>query len=396
MVVGSAVRESRKYQDGSELRGQRIAFAGRLSSLSRAEVRQLVEHHGGTAMRSVTRNTTLLVVGQRQLPLARSGRLSRNLRRAYRLRQQDVPLQIEEEYVFLTRLQGGASQVGSTRLFSVLEIASIVGVSGRRLRTWLEMGLIEPTHQRDGIQWFDYRQLAAVRTLCSLHRNCTSSGRFRRSIKHLAKLLPQQATSLNRLVNVQFNGPLLWRNDGGQLRDFSGQLHFDFADEREHSVPFVPRPEVVDCFEVACQAEADGRLDDAEAAYRRALLSDGDNVDIHFNLGNVLVSLKRYDQAMECYRRTLQLEPKYVEAWNNLGVALGELRRLDEACDAFRSALQLDPAYADALYNLADALDRANRPTEARRYWLAYLKHDRESSWGRFAWLRAAELPPDN
>lgn len=385
MGVSTAQAKSNRRSRTAKLPNERVAFTGRLSSLSRDEARCLVEQHGGVVAPTVTRDTTLLVVGAQRLPLAKSGRLTRNLRRAYRLQQQGVQLAIVDEQQWLARLDDRSP---NEQHYSLLQMAEIVGVSARRIRAWVQMGLLAPHQVRGSLIWFDYSQVSAARTLARLQSRHARPGRFRRSIQQLVRLMPHHASVLDRLVHLQFNGPLLWRDDHGALLDPSGQLYFDFQEDQQPSVPFVPAEDVVDHFEYACQAESQGQLTEAEAAYRRALRVHGDHPDLYFNLGNVLSGLRRYAEAAVCYRQALQLEPAYAEAWNNLGVALGEMNQLDQACQAFQEALRLDPTYADALYNLADALDLSQRSAEARRYWQTYLRYDRTSLWARYALLR--------
>ena len=49
---------------GQELRGQHVAFTGRLASMTRAEAEELVSAHGGEFVSFPNRRTDYLVVGQ--------------------------------------------------------------------------------------------------------------------------------------------------------------------------------------------------------------------------------------------------------------------------------------------------------------------------------------------
>ena len=61
---------------------RRVAFTGRLVSMSRAAAARLVEARGGSVARSVSRSTDLLVLGAAGRPLGRDGRPTRKLARA--------------------------------------------------------------------------------------------------------------------------------------------------------------------------------------------------------------------------------------------------------------------------------------------------------------------------
>src|SRR5437868_14057079 len=70
------------------LRGQRVALTGALVSMPRAEAVALVRRSGGEFSAQVTRETSLLVVGEQGWPLKRNGRLTNKLERARLLQRQ--------------------------------------------------------------------------------------------------------------------------------------------------------------------------------------------------------------------------------------------------------------------------------------------------------------------
>ena len=69
---------------------------------------------------------------------------------------------------------------------------------------------------------------------------------------------------------------------------------------------------------------AQGRLDEAIAAYRRAVELKADDADLHSNLGIALQETGRIDEAIAAYRRAIELKGDYAVAHNNLGIALEE------------------------------------------------------------------------
>jgi predicted O-linked N-acetylglucosamine transferase (SPINDLY family) len=109
--------------------------------------------------------------------------------------------------------------------------------------------------------------------------------------------------------------------------------------------------------------EALVRLDEAAAAYRRALQLNENAPQTHNNLGVVLKKLKKLDEAVAHYRRALALQPDYAETHTNLGNALFEQGKLDEAIAAHQWALELKPDFAEAMNNLGNALkEKAQLP----------------------------------
>nr|XP_053655610.1 protein O-mannosyl-transferase TMTC2-like [Cherax quadricarinatus] len=84
-----------------------------------------------------------------------------------------------------------------------------------------------------------------------------------------------------------------------------------------------------------------GRLQEAEAAYRGALRHAPTMADTHFNLGLLLASTGRTQEATECYRAALWSRPWLAQAHLGLAAALQQLGRDAEAVkvlEACRSA----------------------------------------------------------
>ncbi len=99
-----------------------------------------------------------------------------------------------------------------------------------------------------------------------------------------------------------------------------------------------------------------GRLVEAVAKYRQAILNDPSYVEARHNLGNALLALGRFDEAAASYRAVLEINPNIAEAHSNLGNALLAQGRPEEAAASYRLALTLNPELAPAHSNLGDAL----------------------------------------
>jgi len=110
---------------------------------------------------------------------------------------------------------------------------------------------------------------------------------------------------------------------------------------------------------------AQGNFDDAILAYRRATELQPDYADVHCNLGLTLSARGGTDEAISCYREALRCQPDHVGACNNLGIALTHLGQFGEAIATLRRAVQLQPGYADAWCNLGAALMHQGEPEEA-------------------------------
>ncbi len=79
------------------------------------------------------------------------------------------------------------------------------------------------------------------------------------------------------------------------------------------------------------------------------------------------------DQAAAAFRKAVEFDPTDAKAWGSLGVVL--VRAGDEArgVEAFRRALRAVPGHPETHRNLAVVLDRQGRGAEAARHYRAFL-----------------------
>jgi Tetratricopeptide repeat/MerR HTH family regulatory protein/BRCA1 C Terminus (BRCT) domain len=380
--------------DANWLMGKGVAFTGRLAALTRAEAVALIQAYGGRYISAVNIETHFLIVGQEGLPLTKQGTLTPKLRKARALLA-DGSLTILTEEEFLDRLDLAGRSGGVHRRYTSAQLCRLLRIPRPRLDNWLRHELIQPVETLHGLSFFDFQQVTSVRTLWDLTRAGVTSGRIRKSLEQLRRWLGDVEQPLAQLALIERDGRLMLRLEEGQLADTKGQLQFDFAAD--------PPPIVVvesasataeEWWERGCDAEEAGRLQEAAAAYRQALLAGRPTPQLCFNLGNVLFALDQKGQALERFRQAVELDCTFAEAWNNLGNTLIELDKGDEAVAAFLQALKLNPHYADAHYNLADTLEDLGRLPEARPHWQTYLRLEPAGSWANYARRRLEHKPP--
>ncbi|MFZ2540828.1 MAG: tetratricopeptide repeat protein, partial [Gallionella sp.] len=99
-----------------------------------------------------------------------------------------------------------------------------------------------------------------------------------------------------------------------------------------------------------------GQLDKAVASYRRAVALKPDYADAYYNLGNVLMDIRKLDESIASYRRAVELRPNFVDAHNNLGTSLKELGQFDNAMASYRRVLEIKPDFAEAYGNIGSIL----------------------------------------
>jgi tetratricopeptide (TPR) repeat protein len=126
-----------------------------------------------------------------------------------------------------------------------------------------------------------------------------------------------------------------------------------------------------DAYALASRAHVLAQAGDKEAALAdaRALVaahpqrSAGD----WFNLAYLLEATDRIDESEAAFRRALALDPKLDRAWYGLGLVLIRQRRFDDAVAALKRNTELQPMSPYGWYQLARVqLDR-QQPEEARK-----------------------------
>lgn len=111
----------------------------------------------------------------------------------------------------------------------------------------------------------------------------------------------------------------------------------------------VVTPESVSAWRVLGNVRSSlGAAEEAERAYRRALVLDDQDAWSMNNLGLLRIHTGHYEDAIAPLARATELSPATAVFQNNLGVALERSGHMIEAGDAFRAALDADPEYAKA------------------------------------------------
>jgi predicted O-linked N-acetylglucosamine transferase (SPINDLY family) len=124
-------------------------------------------------------------------------------------------------------------------------------------------------------------------------------------------------------------------------------------------------PTVAEALAIAFEHHQAGRLEAAEALYRRILQADPEQADALHLLGLVAYRLGRYAEAVDCMGRAIARRPQVAVMHSNLGAAYRAWGKLDEAVACCRRGAQLDPHNAQAHNNLGNALNDQSRPAEA-------------------------------
>jgi tetratricopeptide (TPR) repeat protein len=129
----------------------------------------------------------------------------------------------------------------------------------------------------------------------------------------------------------------------------------------------------------------EAHLEEAAAAYRKALELDPYLVAALINLANIHYSRDELAEAQALYERAIGLESNFFEAHFNLGNIYHDLARFPEAQACYREALSLNPTYAEAHFYLAVTFEKMGLSQEARPHWQAYRQLAPHGEWVELA-----------
>lgn len=390
------------------LQGERVAFTGVLASMTHAKAAGLVTEHGGESSEHVSRQTTLLVVGEEGWPLEDDGQPSVKLQQAERLRSVGEPLRIIGESDWLQLLGLTDRREEMQRLYTPAMLSQMLVVSVHVIRGWERAGLIRPVRRVFRLPYFDFQEAASARRLSELLASGVPRHEIEESLRQLPSVKGGQARPLEQLRLLAHHHRVAIRDDKGLREAASGQRLLDFepADETEESVEHaesvkfparngLPDWSATDWFDEGCRRYAAGEIESAIEALRCSLMQTPGQPEAHFHLAECLYRLGQSRPSLERYYCAVEHDHDYLEAWTQLGCLHSELGETDQALDAFRIALDVHADFPDANFHMAEMLTAQGRADEARAHWVTFLKNDPRGPWADLARQRLGEHSAD-
>lgn len=387
---------------------RRVAFVGKLGSMTRREAQQIVRSQGGTVAEKLAPGIDLVVIGADELPLAEQDEL---LDEATRQAAAQGRVEIITETQFWQRLGLVEGDQSIRRLYTPAMLAGLLKVPVAVIRRWHKQGLIVPEREVHRLPYFDFQEVATARRLTELVAAGASPAMIERKLAELARYVPDVQRPLAQL-SVLVEGRQLLLRQGATLVEPGGQRRIEFdvpeggddgtsSGEVEtlpatvrlgpHVDPAVCPASAEEMLALAAELENDGQLAAAADFYRAALAAGGPRAEVCFQLAELLYRMGDLAGARERYYIAIELDENYVEARANLGCVLAESGQLQLAVAAFEGALTHHADYPDVHYHLARTLDELRRPAEAEPHWREFLALALESPWADEARERLRE-----
>lgn len=277
-----------------------------------------------------------------------------------------------------------------TEEYSRPEVRRKLGVSEKLLCAWEREGLVgEAEH-------YSFSDLIELKTLAKLRENRIGNKRIGLALASLRRKLPKIKRPLSELRIVCDGRRIAVIMPGEKMEAISGQMLFDFETAELGAVRAFPGRtratganrlhEAESWFQRGLELEETGApVDDAVAAYAKAVELNPGAAGAWVNLGTIYYRQRRFGESEQHYLKAIEADPEYPLAEFNLGNLYDEQGRLREAHAHYRRALQLNPNYADAHFNLALLSERTGDPLRAVHHWKLYLKLDSSGQWAEIA-----------
>jgi tetratricopeptide (TPR) repeat protein len=390
------------------LAGERVAFTGTLASMTHAQAMDLVQKHGGSASEHVSRQTTMLVVGEEGWPLDDDGHVSVKLQQVERWNREgeDIRIVNESDWLLLLGLTERREEI--KRLYTPAMLSQLLEVSVHVIRGWERAKLIRPVKSVYRLPYFDFQEVTSARRLSQLLEAGIPRREIEESLRRLPSVRRGDQRPLEQLDILVRNARLVMRDRFGLLEPSTRQRVMDFEPEQpqpaEDAPSYDPPPSIKiqiarpdetfhgqDWYVQGCRLYDEGRLSDAAEAFRLCLMTEPHNPEAHFHLAEVLYRQDNVAGALERYYAAVENDREYIEAWTQIGCLHRELDEPESALDAFDIALGVHPEYPDAHFQKAETLAELGRRSEALPHWRRYLSYDSRGPWADLARERLAD-----
>ena len=360
--------------DPSPLSGQLVVFTGKLSLFGRKDARALVARLGGATAEDVSPRTTMVVVGEEGFGQSTERDTSNKLKRAQELNeQQGARIEIVTEEQFCRRAGVQTPEAVRRQYHAIRDLlARYRTLREDHVRYLVKYGVVRPVLRTNADTLFAFPDVAVLK---QANDELEKGVAFRTVVRSLLASREGQLT-------------LDFRLDAAPAKIITLQRR-------------VPRPEPIepprtsprqtalaeDYFRAASLLDDgdEAKLEDAAAAYRKALELDPYLVAALINLANIHYSRDELVEAQALYERAIGLESDFFEAHFNLGNIYHDLGRFTEAQSCYREALRLNPKYADAHFYLAVTFEKMGLSQDARPHWRTYQQLAPNGEWVELA-----------
>ena len=222
--------------------------------------------------------------------------------------------------------------------FGVREVEKLLRLPRSTIRALVVAGFVTPARGPRNAWRFSFQDLIVLRTAQALAAAQVPAKRINRSLKelrrHLPEAMPLSGLSIDAVGDrvVVKDGASRWQAESGQyLLGFEGDPAAGVLKIIERKAQPAAQDRLEDRIDQAVDLHEAGRLQEAEAVYRKALEIHGPDALVLYNLGVLLEDMKRKTEAAEIYQAALLADPSMADGYYNLSLLCEDLGRPQEA-----------------------------------------------------------------
>jgi tetratricopeptide (TPR) repeat protein len=222
--------------------------------------------------------------------------------------------------------------------FGVREVEKLLRLPRSTIRALVEAGFVTPSRGPRNTLRFSFQDLIVLRTAQALAAARVPARRINRSLKELRRQLPGAMPLSGLSINavgervVVKEGARRWQAESGQyLLGFEGDPAAGALKVIAREAEAAQEETLEDQIDQGYDLHEAGRLQEAEAAYRKALEIHGPEPLLLYNLGVLLEDMGRKAEAVEIYQAALHADPGMADGHYNLALLCEGLGRAQEA-----------------------------------------------------------------
>jgi tetratricopeptide (TPR) repeat protein len=265
------------------------------------------------------------------------------------------------------------------QLYGARDVRSLYPrITENHLRYLEKWGLVRPAAHTTSERLYSFTDLSTIRQLAGeLERNVPLKTALRSLMaEHQGQLqLDFHASGTSPAKVVALRGHAARRSPDRPANPIAAGNAFPFSD---------PQTALAAKYFIEGSRLDDGdesKLEEAAAAYRKALVIDPELVPAIVNLANIHYARDELIEAQALYERAIGLDPDCFEAHFNLGNIHHDLGRYEDALVCYRDAVALNGGYADAHFYLAVTLEKTGHSPEAKPHWRTYQELAPDGEW---------------
>lgn len=339
-----------------------IVFTGKLASFSRKEAQELVQRHGGQAPPRVTKETTMLVMGEEGY-LANIVK-SNKLKRAETINAGGGNIRIIPESEFLETAGLDSKNTLEKKFYSLDRIQRVFPrLRPDLIKYFAHWGFFTPAVKTNAQQYYEFKDLLTFRQIDELIEQGLA-------LRAIAQRLLQ-----NRTPSAQV------------------ALEFEEYKPKGAVLALAPKPEskepprtAEEWYDLGYRADGNPETySQAIDAYENALAMNPHFVEAMINLANIYFHQRELPAAAQLLERALAEDGNNYLACYNLANIYDELGESEKALQFYQQALVIFPEYEPAVFNLAVIYEKLGLVEKAQAQWQRYLQIDPAGEWSKVA-----------